>query len=66
MEMTINGNKSINCNCDCNEKNSSNCNVIVMEIRDVTKVKNICIRQMRITLLFVEYRMRIANTKYQY
>ena len=35
--------------------------------RDVTKVKNICIRRMRIiTLLFVEYRMRIANTRYQY
>ena len=34
-------------------------------IRDVTKVKNIRIRRMGIiTLLFDEYRMRIANTKY--
>jgi len=36
-------------------------------ISDVTKVKNIRIRRMRIiTLLFVEYQMRIVNTKYQY
>jgi len=35
--------------------------------KDVTKVKNIGIRRMRIiTLLFVEYRMQIANTKYKY
>ena len=35
--------------------------------RDVTKVKNIHIRRMWIKiLLFVEYRMWIANTKYQY
>jgi len=36
-------------------------------IRDVTKVKNIRIRRMRIiTLLFVKYWMRIVNTKFQY
>jgi len=41
--------------------------VIIIIIRDVTKVKNIQIRRMRIiTSLFVEYRMGIANTKYQY
>jgi len=33
--------------------------------RDVTKMKNIRIRRMQIiSLLLVEYRMRIANTKY--